>query len=818
MSIQNARLDLAHQFVEYTSKNVFLTGKAGTGKTTFLKNLRNKSAKRIAVVAPTGVAAINAGGVTMHSMFQLPFGPFIPSQGDSKHLFNFNKEKIRTIQGLDLLVIDEISMVRADLLDALDTVLRRYRNRFKPFGGLQLLMIGDLHQLAPVIKDDEWEMLRDHYASMYFFDSHALKQSDFVTIELTHIYRQSDERFINLLNKVRDKALEAEDIAVLNERYRPHFDIVTNKGYIHLTTHNYSAQAINKSRLDKLSGTSYFFQAKVEGEFPESAYPNEYDLELKIGAQVMFTRNDKDRMYFNGKLGVITDINKEEGLIKVKSEEDSSDITVSKSTWENIKYTLNEDKQVDEKVIGTFIQYPIKTAWAITIHKSQGLTFERAIIDAQASFAHGQVYVALSRCKTLEGLVLSTPINIHSIKSDQTITSFHEVAKQYELNDDALVKAKRISQIEWIKDIFESSPLSRPIKRLQNSIEENHTKLHKDALSKMTELLKGYFTDIEDVFQKFSRQLPSYFENDQLPEENAGLQDRFKKAAVYFIEKLKAIKVTLNELDLESDNKELRKALDDQRQNIQRNIFEKLRIMESLQTHGFNPLHYLQAKANARIDFENVTKEKKAKPAKTSKALIYESTGDTNDLYTMIKEWRDAEAGRQGVNRYQVLPQKTIQELADKLPADIEALDFIHGLGRVRIEQYGNILLKIIHEYSKANNLESPTKKMIETETKPSLKKGETQHASYELFKEGLFIPEIARSRQLTISTIEGHMLEFIKNGAVDIRKLMPEEKIAALQLYMMNNSNKKLKEIKDELGEKYSYSELRMVLASLGL
>ena len=403
---QNPQLELAINFVQFTNKNLFLTGKAGTGKTTFLHNLKKSSLKRMAVVAPTGVAAINAGGVTIHSFFQLPFVPYVPGSNGAQQQRRFQRDKINLIKSLDLLVIDEISMVRADTLDNIDEVLRRLRNPAKPFGGVQLLMIGDLHQLSPVVKDEDWKILKEHYSSLYFFNSKALHKTSHVTIELKHIYRQSDSFFIDLLNRVRENRIDADVLASLNQRYIHNFKPADDEGYITLTTHNATAQEINENKLAEIKLKSQRFKATIEGEFPEFAYPTALDLEVKIGAQVMFIKNDpsREKLFYNGKIGNVTRIDNQ--VIYVKCSSDSMEIAVEPLEWNNISYELNaETKEVTENIIGRFIQHPLKLAWAITIHKSQGLTFEKAIIDANAAFAHGQVYVALSRCKSFEGLV-----------------------------------------------------------------------------------------------------------------------------------------------------------------------------------------------------------------------------------------------------------------------------------------------------------------------------------------------------------------------------------------------------------------------------
>ena len=436
-TVTNQDLQLAFDFVKYTNRNIFLTGKAGTGKTTFLHDLKKSSPKRMIVVAPTGVAAINAGGVTIHSFFQLPFHPYVPSfylsennpenKAEQKDPagYKMSREKINIIRSLDLLVIDEISMVRADTLDAVDSALRRYKNRYLPFGGVQLLMIGDLQQLAPVVKDEDREIINKYYDSPFFFGSRALRSTDYVTIELKHIYRQNDQLFIDLLNKVRDNHVDSDVLSELNKRYIPDFDPDSDGGYITLTTHNYQAQILNDSKLEKLPGRPHSFKATIKDEFPEFSYPTASELIFKKGAQVMFVKNDlsRDKLFFNGKIGKIEAF--EDDIIVVKCPDDDFPIRVEMAEWQNMKYTLDDEtKEIEETVIGTFTQYPLKLAWAITIHKSQGLTFDKAVIDARDAFAHGQVYVALSRCRTLNGLVLSTRINQRSIIDDQAISDF----------------------------------------------------------------------------------------------------------------------------------------------------------------------------------------------------------------------------------------------------------------------------------------------------------------------------------------------------------------------------------------------------------
>ena len=809
----NPRLELADQYVRFTNKNIFLTGKAGTGKTTFLKNIKAHSPKRLVIVAPTGVAAINAGGVTIHSFFQLSFGPNIPNQDlDNKPLVRkFTGEKIKAIKAIDILVIDEISMVRADILDAIDDVLRKYRNRNLPFGGVQLLMIGDLHQLAPVVKDDEWNILRPYYASPFFFESKALAKSQFITIELTHIFRQADEEFINLLNKVRDKKLDAESTRLLNSRYDPNFTYPKEEKYITLTSHNKAAMAINTAKLRELEGKSYKFTAEIAEDFPESMYPNEFELELKVGAQVMFVKNDlnSDKRYFNGKLGEIVSVDDE--LISVKCPHETEEITVSRAVWGNIKYVLDDKKALQENVIGTFTQFPIKTAWAITIHKSQGLTFDRAIIDAASSFAHGQVYVALSRCKTFEGLVLSTPITSESVKSDNIIKTFNEEAEKQDLSEEALLEAKKHTQSEWIRDLFDFTSIKNSLNFLFQSFAKLQAQFATTSYQNLSNIQDNYQTEIDPVMEKFARQLESFIIQANLPEENADLQERIKKGSVYLYGKLEELTYNpLKVIDLSCDNKEIKGNVYKLWEQCLKNVFEKLVLLKSNQ-NGFNSTQFLTTKANANIDFET------EKNRLTKNQNPSSSSGSKNDLYASLKSWRDSVANEKDIEKYMVIAQKTLENLSEEKPRSKSQLAQISGLGNIKIKQYGDEILDIINEFCEANNIEVGEIKEG-TKALKKLAKGSTQELSFTMFKEGNSIEEIAVSRNLTSSTIEGHLAEYVKNNLLDIKLLMQEKKINVIREFILENPTFKNKELKEALGEDYSYGEIRMVYNSMNI
>lgn len=809
----NPRLELADQYVRFTNTNVFLTGKAGTGKTTFLKNIKTNSPKRMVIVAPTGVAAINAGGVTIHSFFQLSFGPNIPNQNlDNRPLVRkFSNEKIKAIKAIDILVIDEISMVRADILDAIDEVLRRYKNRNLPFGGVQLLMIGDLHQLAPVVKDDEWNILRPYYASPFFFESKALALSQFITIELTRIFRQADANFINLLNKVRDKKLDAESTRLLNSRYDPNFTYPKDERYITLTSHNKAAMAINTAKLKELGGKSHNFKAEITDDFPESMYPNEFDLELKVGAQVMFVKNDlnTEKRYFNGKLGEIVSVDDE--VIKVKCPHEIEEISVSRAIWGNIKYILDDSKTLQENIIGTFTQFPIKTAWAITIHKSQGLTFDRAIIDAASSFAHGQVYVALSRCKTFEGLVLSTPITSESVKSDNVINSFNQEVEKQDLSEETLMEAKKHTQSEWIRDLFDFKTIKNSLNFLFQSLAKVQDQFANTSFQNLSNVNDNYYTEIDPITEKFLRQLESFIIQAPLPEQSLELQSRIKKGSVYLYEKLEELTYNpLKIIDLSCDNKETKGNIYKLWELCLKNVFEKLILLKSNQS-GFNSTQFLTIKANANIDFET----EKNKLTRTRNPSS--STGNKSDLYASLKVWRDSIANEKNLEKYMVIAQKTLQNLSEEMPRSKEQLAQISGLGNTKIRQYGDEMLDIINEFCEANGIEGNN---IQEGTKAlkKLPKGSTQELSFKMFKEGHSIEEIATIRDLASSTVEGHLSEYVKRGLLAVESVIDKNKVRIIREFMLEKPHIKGSALKDALGDHCSYSEIRMVWNSMNL
>ncbi|MBR5326469.1 MAG: helix-turn-helix domain-containing protein [Prevotella sp.] len=619
---QNQELCHAWDFVEHTGRSIFLTGKAGTGKTTFLKTVVEQSSKRCIVVAPTGVAAINAGGMTIHSFFQLPFSPFVPgAKIESK--FDFGKEKRKIISSLDLLIIDEISMVRSDLLDAIDSVLRRYRDRYKPFGGVQLMMIGDLQQLTPVVTPEDERMLSPYYDTPYFFGSKALAQIDYVTIQLEKVYRQQDDIFLTLLNHIREGHPTTEDLALLNSRYQPAFIPKPEEGYIRLTTHNQMANNYNETELQKLPGRAYTYQAKIDGTFPEYSYPTAETLTLKVGAQVMFVKNDPsgNHLYYNGRIGHVTYA--DSSRLQVYCPGDDEAIEVEPLEWENSRYTLNEEtREIETEVLGKFSQLPLRLAWAITIHKSQGLTFERAIIDASLSFAPGQVYVALSRCKTLEGMVLASQIPSHAIISDTRVETY--IAHQEE------AAQRSIEQLPTLKDDYYRY-------LLLELFDFKDILYREEYLSRLiTEFFYHSFTDIAELHKRtledYKQQVITVAEKwitiiqqmtiEALREEE--FLERVKRSAAYFEQTLEKVleKPLALVPSIQSNNKQAMKRLTENFVDLRQAWLSRRYLLQQMAEHTFTIADYLHQKQHSQLDAmdeQTLKKKKREKKAKEPK-------------------------------------------------------------------------------------------------------------------------------------------------------------------------------------------------------
>ena len=599
---QNHELRTAWDFVEHTGRSIFLTGKAGTGKTTFLKTVVARSCKRSIVVAPTGVAAINAGGMTIHSFFQLPFSPFVPG-AKIESRFDFGKEKRKLIASLDLLIIDEISMVRSDLLDAIDSVLRRFRDRYKPFGGVQLLMIGDLQQLTPVVTPEDERMLKPYYDTPYFFGSKALSQIEYVTIQLEKVYRQQDDTFLTLLNHIREGHPTTDDLTLLNSRYLPVFFPKPKEGYIRLTTHNQMANNYNESELRKLPGRSFNYQAKIEGSFPEYSYPTAETLTLKVGAQVMFVKNDPsgERRYYNGRIGHVTLA--EANRLQVYCPGDAEAIEVEPLEWENSRYTLNDEtREIETEVLGKFSQLPLRLAWAITIHKSQGLTFERAIIDASLSFAPGQVYVALSRCKTLDGMVLASKIPLHAIINDERVDDYishQEEAAQRSIEQLPTLKDEYyrylLMELFDFRDIlYREEYLGRIIIEFFYHGFTDIAELHKRAL----EDYKQQVITVADKWRAVIQQMmiAALHEDEFL--------ERVKRSAAYFENTIYQVlaKPLAQVPNIKSQNKLAMKRLTENYADLHQAWLSRRYLLQQLSQKTFTIAYYLRQKQHSQLD------------------------------------------------------------------------------------------------------------------------------------------------------------------------------------------------------------------------
>ncbi|WOC40949.1 helix-turn-helix domain-containing protein [Polaribacter sp. HL-MS24] len=797
---KNPELELALQFIDKTDRNLFITGKAGTGKTTFLHQIKKESLKRMVIVAPTGVAAINAKGVTIHSFFQMPFGPILPNQiaNTSNEQRKFSKTKIDIIKSLDLIIIDEISMVRADLLDGIDQVMRRYKNRNKVFGGAQVLMIGDLQQLAPVVRPNEWSLLQQHYNTVYFFSSKAYQEANVVSIELKHIYRQKNEDFITILNEIRNDNLSEKSTQILNKRFNPNFSPSKDEGYITLTTHNRRADLINDSELNKLNNKSTYYQAEISGKFNENAFPNSEKLELKIGAQVMFIKNDSspEKRYYNGKIGIITDISRESVTVQCANEID--EIVTEKEVWDNINYSINEEtKEIKEDLIGSFKQIPLRLAWAITIHKSQGLTFERAVIDAEASFAHGQTYVALSRCTSLEGLVLKTPITSSAIINDQTVSLFNQEVEENTPNEEILIASEKEFQLNLISELLDYQSFLYPITRLIDIFYKNQTSIKGEVIEHLHTIKDEGIVALMKVSAGFKHQLVNLSEDAVLPENSSTVQERFSKAISYFLTQTRNnIQKPLDAIAIATDNKAVKKDFSKQYDSLQEKLKEKLFSLEKM-SDGFNVQNFLQIRAKAVLQKSEPTK-KKTIASKRDPILTIK-----------LRELRDEISKNHQIPHFQIFTQETLYALCDALPRNEKELLKIPGMGKIRVTKYGSEILEVIEQYCLENRIDQFNQQKKEYK-KP------TKQVTFELFRSGLSIKEIAKERSLTTGTIESHLASYIPSGDVDVLELIPVKKYKELLKAIEETDFKNLTELKEKVSKKFTFMELRMVLLSM--
>lgn len=810
----NKKLDFVEELVQYTDSHIFLTGKAGTGKTTFLRNLQLKKAKRMVVVAPTGVAAINAGGQTIHSFFQLPFGPQLPEDVQNDNPANpkslaaqfqkIRKNKLKLMRSLELLVIDEISMVRADVLDAIDSVLRRARHSQKPFGGVQLLMIGDVHQLAPVAKQDEWEILAPYYNTVYFFGSHVLQKTSYICVELEHIYRQHDMDFISILNKVRNNKLDADCLNVLNARFKPNFNPKDDEGYITLTTHNYQADEINDTKLAALKEKTLHFTAEVKGQFPENTYPTKEDLELKIGAQVMFVKNDPnpEKAYFNGKIGTLVSYDEKEKTLCVKS--GSEHITVSRVKWQNFEYSINpENNEIEEKEIGSFEQIPLRLAWAITIHKSQGLTFDKLIVDAGQAFAHGQVYVALSRCTSLEGLVLKTKIYSNALVSDYSVDNFVNKMPELEPTQEKVDGLRHEYELSCMLDLIDFMGLYQDFGKLNKVILTNDTLFESKMIQDLSHRRTQIHEELCEVSLKFEAQIRKLHAEIPSCEQNPVLQDRLKKGVVYFSEHLKAIAKGLLELPFKTDNKAVNEQIMEALGQLKEDLFVKDSCLEACKD-GFSVKAYQETKLKKALDAEKKAAEK---------VNIVDDVMGKSSLYKALTAWREAYADENDIPASNVAPIRTLKAIAQAKPVTLHELKQVEGMGPKRVKLYGAEIIDIVLKYSGFRSVGNHEPEPEEPKKDP---KPNTYELTRQLLEQGLSLEEIAKERGFAISTIEGHVARFIKDGEYSAKDFIDKEKYDEIVDYFESTGDKSLGVAKDVLGDDFSYGEIKMVLAEL--
>ncbi len=730
---KNDPAKVASKFINNTNQNIFLTGKAGTGKTTFLRNIIKHTHKKAVVAAPTGIAAINAGGVTLHSLFQLPFGSFIPDDFASNYneylklstpsslmrQSKLNAQKRQLLKEMELLIIDEVSMLRADLLDAIDTILRAVRRTDKTFGGIQILFIGDLLQLPPVVKDAEWSILKDYYKSAYFFEAQALKKDGIEIIELEKIYRQSDNTFISILNKLRNGTVEEHDVELLNGYYNPYYEELLEEQYILLTTHNRTADELNKRSLQNIGDDSFTYSAKLWGEFNENNYPVEEELALKQGAQVMFIKNDPTGagQYFNGKIGRIETLREEE--IVVYFEDEDRSVTVEEYIWENKRFTLDiNTNEVEEKVIGTFTQYPLKLAWAITIHKSQGLTFERAILDVRAAFAPGQVYVALSRLTSLDGLVLTGPFSNQALMPEKPVVAFGNTKKPID-------EVVRILDASTQKYLIEASLNTFDFRSLQMTLAEHVGSYNKAENKSNKQKHKSWAVDLakeinrlSGVAERFQRQLNSFFPN------QSDRQDG------------------LNRRHLEK-------------------ILERVEAAKDYFVDGFEPIF--------------ASYDEHIKLVRSQKAMT-----------TYLKELKLLYGSIVSQKRRILKSVLHVRSVIDNVELDNEALASIR---------------------SSDDNVQEVFKKA---------KKEDTKLITYNWYKEGKSVEEIAQLRDLKDGTIITHLSHFVEQGKIPVDELLDQAKLDRILALNDKLLEKTLNNFKNSLPADYSYQDIRLVLSHL--
>ncbi len=706
MKIEHTKeFDLAYRFATETNENIFLTGKAGTGKTTFLKYLRQNSIKKTVVAAPTGVATINANGVTLHSLFQLPFGIILPDLNfirdaeNSIHYhpliskLHYSREKLDLLRGIELLIIDEASMLASYNLDAIDVILRYVRKKPEiPFGGVQLLLIGDLHQLPPVVKREDWEILQDYFSSIFFFDSFVLRDNLPIVIELKEIFRQKDEKFIEILNGIRNNDITEENFKLLNARLQRNFRPSDNDGYITLTTHNYQSDEINRKKLNNLSSRAYFYRSEVVGEFPENDFPADEELELKVGAQVMFLKNDTEgKKYFNGKIGVVTKLDNES--IWVKCPDDFEEIIVNLSEWQNIRYAIDVDtRELKEEVVGTFRQFPLRLAWAITIHKSQGLAFEKVVIDAEKAFAIGQVYVALSRCTTLEGLVLSSPVYRNFLGAHQDLIEWQRKSCVKNL-EQVFAESRQNYMLEELQNIFSWNGWDYKLKELNAFLNENQLKISPEGLLWIMDLSNKQ-KELSDVAEKFKQTIIRLNKTSELIESNENLQKRIREGANYFYDEVTKWLERFTNHPLAVDTKKSARKIDRLLEEIHIVVQEILHTVSACKS-GFLLENYLKK----RKSFSPAAKRIHSSYSKEESDSKVEKEIPNIELYHMLIELRKQIRKETSLPNYLIFNNSAIKNICVSLPLTKDELMKVKGFKEAKAAAYGDKIISLVREY-----------------------------------------------------------------------------------------------------------------------
>ncbi len=684
--------EFAKDIILNTDTTLFVTGRAGTGKTTLLRYVAKSSQKNTVVVAPTGIAAINAGGVTIHSFFKLPFAPFIPSVIEAKKLIAGQKMRAEfrsVIRSVDMIIIDEVSMLRADILDAIDVVLRHYRNSKFPFGGVQMVFFGDMYQLPPVCVNDEWFILKDYYSTPYFFSAKVFEKQEIVCLELDKIFRQRDADFVEILNQVRNNNISKENFNRLNDRYNPDFDLENNQDFVVLTTHNAVSDDINESRLIDIDSKTFIFDAAIKGDFPEYLYPVEQQIVLKKGARVMFTANDHinpERLYYNGKMGTVVEL--EDNNVYVTCDGEDDPIQVNYETWENNTFSYNrKENSVDVKTIGTFTQLPLRLAWAITIHKSQGLTFQKVAIDAANSFTSGQVYVALSRCTSLDGIVLLSPINSNSIMVDSRIQRFSKNNFNEDLLPDFVNRKKRDTLCNMLIKLFSFNLLEVAVLDLKGYVTEFRADFS-DYTPEMVENILSIVQDLSDVGNRFAVQLRKIINANDF----SLLNSRVNDAKKYFLQRLETLEKSMDITNVSTKKKErankFSKFLNEVNKNLQETLFFLKNLDDNISVEQFYMLRHEFVVEKVNYNIYEEEKEDANEQTVDSELIAV--------IYSKLMAWRNDLAKELDIPSYLIFKKDTIMEMAQKMPDTKDKLLKINGVGKVKAGKYGQECIDII--------------------------------------------------------------------------------------------------------------------------